>query len=175
MNYEIYDNFLDPATFSHLQNTMFSQDFPWFYNDYIAYPHSIPKTEDGKDMNFYNLQFTHIFYQNHKPNSDQFDLIKPILDKINPYAIMRIKANMGPGTPERIISGMHVDYPIDDPNLKTAVFYLNDNNGSTMFENGEEVYSYANRLVVFDNNLIHSGVSCTDTKFRSLINFCYFK
>jgi hypothetical protein len=172
MTYEIYDNFLDPGTFANLQSIMLGESFPWYYNDYIVRKGD---SVEEPSMNIYNLQFTHIFYQNHKPRSPHFDLMLPIIEKINPYALIRIKANFGPSTPERVVSGFHVDYPSDAPNLKTAVFYLNDNNGGTLFKGGEEVASFENRLVVFDNNMLHSGVSCTDTKFRSLINFCYFE
>lgn len=172
MNYKVYDNFLDPGTFDDIQKSILGPHFPWYYNNQIVRP---GQGLENPLQEIYNFQFTHTFYKNYKPNSEHFALMQPILNKINPYALLRIKANMGPATPERIVSGMHVDYPSEAPNLKTAVFYLNDNNGGTLFENGKEIASYANRLVVFDNNLLHSGVSCTDTKFRSLINFCYFE
>ena len=34
---------------------------------------------------------------------------------------------------------------------------MNTNNGKTLFENGKEVDSVANRLVVFGNTLKHTG------------------
>ena len=171
MNYEVYDNFLDPEIFSNMQDIMLSSDFPWFYNHYIV---SKNIKMDDPSMELYNLQFVHTFYRDNGPSSQHFNLVLPILEKMNPLSLLRIKANMGPATSTRIVSGLHTDYPSTIPNLKTAVFYLNDNNGATLFENGEEVASVANRLVVFDNNIKHSGVSCTDTKVRSVINFCYF-
>ena len=48
---------------------------------------------------------------------------------------------------------------------------MNDNNGYTEFENGERVYSKANRAVIFDGQTMHSGVSCTDAKYRCVINW----
>jgi hypothetical protein len=172
MNYQIHDNFLDKETFINIQNTMIGPNFPWFYNNFIA-SKNIKMADSETEL--HNLQFTHTFYSNHLPSSPYFDLILPIVNKINPSAIMRIKANLGPATPTRIVSGFHIDFPDKPKNLKTAVFYLNNNNGATVFEDGQEVTSVENRLVVFDNDLRHSGVSCTDTKVRSVINFCYFE
>ena len=66
-------------------------------------------------------------------------------------------------------SGYHYDY--DD--MTTAIYYINTCNGWTEFEEGGKVKSVANRVIVFDSNLIHGGVSCTDEKTRILINFNY--
>jgi Rps23 Pro-64 3,4-dihydroxylase Tpa1-like proline 4-hydroxylase len=69
---------------------------------------------------------------------------------------------------------MHVDLQDTWDNLKTAVFYINSNNGSTIFKDGTEIESIANRLVVFKSNLDHSSVSCTDQKARYVINLNYY-
>ena len=57
--------------------------------------------------------------------------------------------------------------------MKTSTYYINTNNGWTEFEDGGKVESVANRMLVFDSNLVHGGVSCTDEKTRILINFNY--
>ena len=48
---------------------------------------------------------------------------------------------------------------------------MNTNDGYTEFENGHRVESVANRVVIFDSNIKHTGVSCTDEKRRVVINF----
>jgi Rps23 Pro-64 3,4-dihydroxylase Tpa1-like proline 4-hydroxylase len=58
-------------------------------------------------------------------------------------------------------------------NNTTAIFYLNNNNGYTIFEDGSKVDSVENRLVVFNSNVMHSGVSQTDSKVRCVINLNY--
>ena len=58
--------------------------------------------------------------------------------------------------------------------MTTAIYYLNTNNGFTKFENGDKVNSVANRMVIFDSNLKHTGTSCTDAHARMLINFNYY-
>ena len=58
--------------------------------------------------------------------------------------------------------------------MKVGIFYLNTNNGYTEFEDGSKVESVANRFVSFTGDLIHRGVSQTDTKARVVINLNYF-
>ena len=64
----------------------------------------------------------------------------------------------------------HIDYT-DDPPIKTAILYINTNNGWTEFKNGGKVKSVANRMIMFDTTLLHRGVSCTDEKRRIVVNF----
>ena len=61
--------------------------------------------------------------------------------------------------PEKIQHGFHHD--VD--NCITAIYYVNTNNGKTVFENGMEVDSVGNRLFVFDSNEEHTGTTSTDT------------
>ena len=66
-------------------------------------------------------------------------------------------------------SGWHHDLD----NMTTAVLYMNTCNGWTQFKKGGKVKSVANRMVIFDNNLLHAGVTCTDEKRRIVVNFNY--
>ena len=50
---------------------------------------------------------------------------------------------------------------------------MNTNNGWTEFKKRGRVKSVANRAVIFDSNLEHRGVTCTDANRRVLINFNY--
>ena len=50
---------------------------------------------------------------------------------------------------------------------------LNTCNGYTKFKKSGKVKSVANRMVIFDSNLEHQGVTCTDKKRRVVINFNY--
>ena len=68
---------------------------------------------------------------------------------------------------------MHVD--TSKENIKTAVYYCNTNNGSTLFQNGKKVDSKGNRIVIFDGHQKHCGVDCTDENVRVVINFNYFE
>ena len=81
--------------------------------------------------------------------------------------LIRAKAVLTPKTENPQNSGFHIDYP----NMTTATYYINDNNGYTEFRDGSRVESISNRMLIFDSNLEHAGVTCTDEKRRVLINF----
>jgi len=57
----------------------------------------------------------------------------------------------------------------------TAVYYLNDNNGYTLFEkNNKKVMSKENRIVIFDAQMRHTGTNTTNQKKRVVLNLNYF-
>ena len=41
----------------------------------------------------------------------------------------------------------------------------------TLFEDGTKVQSKENRVVIFDSQMRHAGIPCTDEKRRVVINF----
>ena len=165
---KIEDNFLDQKDFDKLQRIIMGEQFVWFYNDSIDYETDLDK-----------FQFIHSFYKNFAPYSTSIDQLNPIMKKINPLSLVRIKANLLTRTPNIVENIFHVD--IDDMSkekqkqLTTSIFYMNTNNGYTKFEDGTKVESVANRMVTFPANMKHTGTSCTDEKTRIIINFNYFK
>lgn len=165
MEYKVFDNFLDKDAVKTLQQTMLGGDFPWFYKKTKVFDSDISKP--------YLFQFTHTFYQDFAPTSSYFNLLFPLINKMEIKSLVRIKANLTTRTPDRIVYGHHVDYD-DTKFLKTAVFYLNTNDGLTVFENGTEIESIENRLLVFDSSLKHSGTSSTNENARSVININYY-
>ncbi len=172
MAYEVIDNFLDISDFFKLKNTIIDNpEFPWGY--YPSKTHSDFSQIVGYEGNeLYNQQFVHVFYSNFEVISPQFNCLVPLINKINPSAIKRIKMNLTTRTDEIVKYGYHTDFTND--NLKTAVYYLNTNNGYTEFENGDKVESVANRIVIFDSYMSHTGTSCTDAKARVLINLNFY-
>ena len=55
--------------------------------------------------------------------------------------------------------------------IKTAIFYCNTNDGYSLFKDGTKVKSIKNRIVIFNNDIYHTGTTCTNEKIRSVINF----
>jgi|TARA_Y100000310_G_C20577308_1_gene761092 hypothetical protein len=177
---EIIDNFLPAEELLPIQSVMLGNAFPWFYNDYIAYD------PDEKNMfvppgksDWNDFQFIHVFYHLNRQYGYQeicsayMELIHPILHRLKMFCLLRCKANLTTGTPkENIPSGFHCDMEYD---ATTAVFYLNSNDGYTVFPDGKKVESVANRLVKFPTLKEHSGVSCSDNKRRIIINFNYIE
>lgn len=162
MEYKITDNFLSDEEFNAIQEVMLGDSFAWFLNPYVT-------VADQKEDQF---QFTHNFYNYDRPQSNYLDLLQPILTKISPKAFIRIKANLTGRTDKIYETGWHTDFDFE---CTTAVFYLNDNNGYTKFEDGTIVESVANRFVEFNSLEKHTGTTHTDSKIRSVINFNYFK
>ena len=167
-NIEIEDDFLVKKDFEKIAHLMlYSGDFPWYIQD------------DPYQKGMYH--FTHIFYIDSAPNSEHMKELKPILQKLNPFSIFRIKANLLMKTPNRIEGTPHSDLSIALNNEKhlaqwtTSIFYLNTNNGCTKFEDGTEVESKANRMISFPANMLHTGITCTDEVVRGLININHFK
>lgn len=165
MSVEVFDNFLTHEDSQSIHDNLLSPYFPWYYNDNVAYKKQEPE--------FNLFQFTHIFFINHKIESGFFNLIEPIIQKVNPSAILRIKANLNPYTTKRVTYPYHVDY--DNFKGKTAIYYVNSNDGVTMFKDGTVIESVQNRFVVFDGEMLHTGTSCQNQKARSLINFNYYE
>lgn len=164
---KIIDNFLDHTSFLEINNTLMSNGFPWFWNESIV-------SDDEKSFNdFQNYQLTHIFYTDNQATSEYYNILTPILNKLGCRGINRIKANLTSFKGDSLIeSDFHTD---NDWTFFTSIYYLNTNNGYTIFEDGTKVESVANRAVTFKTSLSHTGTNCTNQKRRVLINFNYYK
>jgi len=160
---KIHKNFIDKEYLKKLQELLYGKNttFPWYYLDYLV---SNPK---DKISNFY-----HLLYQFYKPNSEFFSLFENLIYKLKPSALIRVRLNLYPKTGKKWETVFHTD--VDDiKNYRTAIFYLNTNNGYTVFEN-KKIKSEENTLVDFDGNTLHKAVSSTDNK-KVLININYIK
>jgi hypothetical protein len=158
---KIIKNFLEEKEIKNLQNNIFNTNFPWFISEILP----------NKKIN--NLQMTHSFIKDKKINSDFLYIIDPILKKINAKQILRAKANLNYKTNNIEIGGYHID---QDFYCQSAIFYVNTNNGYTIFKNSKEiVFSEENTMLVFNSTDIHSGTSCTDKIARCVININYYE
>lgn len=170
--YNIVDNFLPQEQYEAIYEQMTSNSFYWFMSTDAA---GYEVTKLGDDHK-YNFQMYHTFL-NSSGKRQTMDIIKPLIDAINPREILRIKANLNPATEEIIEHGMHID--INPPQAAafatTAVYYLNDNNGYTKFADGTVIESKANRVVAFRAGTLHTGSTCTDQKYRMVININYIE
>ena len=173
---KIEDNFLEQKIFDELQAHMMGNNFDWYYNDGIDYEYE--GVVSKYSLNNLNYMFCHVFYFR-LYFSPHFEIIDSIIQKICSMSLWRIKANLLTRTPNIIKNAFHVDI-LDLPEEKlkqwtTSIFYINTNNGYTEFEDGTQVESVANRMVIFPSNMKHTGTSCTDEKTRVVINFNYFR
>lgn len=163
---KVIDNFLPKDSLLSIQEKMFSEDFPWYLGKIVPTELLLCDTKE-------NFQLWHGFYDGFMPISDHcLPLMNHFIEIIQPKALIKIKANLTLKTSTIIEHGYHVDLPHSN-GFKTAVFYLNTNNGYTKFIDGSIVNSIENRFVEFDGNISHTGTTCTDSTFRAVINFNY--
>ena len=160
MKVKVIDNFLNVEEHLKIKNEMESEYFPWYYNS----------KKISEIDNLYNFQFGHVFYNNNMINSDYFSILDNVIAKLKPLSLIRIKANLNPVSQELIQFNNHVDQEFP---CKGALYYLNTNNGFTVFDN-EKIESKANRIVLFNANQKHYGTNSTNCKNRMVINFNYF-
>jgi hypothetical protein len=170
MKMEIIDNFLSDGIHQSFLDMFSRVEFPWYWNDEKACEEYTPQIETIPLCDpIQNHQFIHAFYLNHKTNSNWN--IDPLIKKLNPAAIIRVKANLNVRENKILRYGFHIDTKYDS---KTAIYYLNSNNGYTLFADGTKVESIANRIVIFNSLTPHTGTTCTDVKRRMVINLNYF-
>jgi|TARA_Y100000022_G_scaffold157743_1_gene140313 hypothetical protein len=159
MDVEVIDDFLPNNQFKGIERTLMGDLMPWYFNPYVVYE------GDGK------CQFTHVFYNTAPPwngkSSPLFDLWMPCIQKLKCHGLNRIKANLT----QRTVFHRKSQHHIDIKDMLTAIFYINTCNGYTRFKGGSNVKSVANRMVIFDSNLPHSGVTCTNGQVRVVVNF----
>lgn len=161
MKYKIINNFLEKNQFLQLQNIITSDSFAWY----------LVKGINTIGDNQYQL--VHSLYKNHEVNSVFFNNLKPLIEKLNAKALIRIKANFIPKTNKIIEHGYHTDFK--NIKSKTAVYYINSNNGYTKFKKDKFISnSEENKILIFDSNELHTGTSCTDVDYRIVININYF-
>ena len=156
---EIIDNFLPEEEFKSIQSFMMGGEFKWFYMEGRVRP------DDGL------FHMTHMFFQPEVgSNSEHLHLWNTFMDKVEAKKCERIKANLTFKTPTIEPAMYHIDFP----DIKTAIFYINTNNGYTEFESGVRVSSVANRVCIFDSNLKHRGTTHSEGgQQRIAVNFNY--
>ena len=170
----VIDDFLSFIDCDVLAETMASTRIPWtgalvVNNDPL----------DKKDNLKYNFQLTHMFLEYRRAdemvNKTTFFIVDALVNKINASGWVRIKANLNPCNSYIVEHGFHIDYHSPRDDAWTAIYYINTNDGYTLFEDGNKVDSIKNRLVVFPSNLQHTGTNCTDVYARLVINLNFYK
>jgi hypothetical protein len=155
---KIIDNALPLEDYRNIVDTLFSNRFGWNLCEKIA------SDNDG-------YYFVHRFYQNYGVESQHISLIVPIINILQPKAIIRIKANLYPSSEALNVHDFHSDQTYEH---KGAIYYVNSNDGYTELEDGTKIKSVENKLMLFDSLKPHRSTGCTDANVRVTINFNYF-
>ena len=152
----IYKNFIKKEYSNKINKELLKPYFPWFYN----------KEQAGDDTSY----MFHLFHNKTNINSDYFYLVEPILKKLKIKKILYIRANLSLKRPSKC--SWHTDNLTKDLKHKTAIYYVNTNNGYTLFKN-KKVKCEKNKIVIFDAIEKHKAKIQTDTDTRMVININY--
>jgi len=161
----LYDDFLTTEDFTQIRDSITHESFPWYARKGAASP------EDNKPA------FSNVLCGEYGPTCKEFELVVPLLRRLDCVSTLRIKANLDLKHEKGKVldpESFHTDLEIHGKGLWSMVFYLNDCNGATMFEEDTvPVKSKANRAVIFPTHLRHTGCHQTDTIFRYVINVIF--
>jgi len=165
-NYRVVDNFLSSVEHRYIvSNTLKnSYSFNLYLNESVS---GVPKSKsDG-------IYFTHTFLEEDDINSPFFEYLYPIIEKINPKKLLRVRLNLYPKTFFIKKHNWHIDFNFSH---KGFIYYLNTNNGSTDIKNNflhHKIKSVENRALFFDSSKKHRSTTCTDKDYRSNIIINY--
>lgn len=165
-----------------IEDFLTEEEFKSIY-DYFVHNESILYSRVSK-IGIRNVNMDEVNEHKYKEvNSKQFvhstldlDPIKPILRKlgVEQHDVLRCKVNFTPSHPEQYIGGWHYDYNEEMVGeFRTAVLYLNTNNGGTILNDGTIIESKRNRFASFPGKTIHSGLSHTGHGNRIVLNLNY--
>tara|TARA_R100001443_G_scaffold96746_1_gene103597 strand:- start:174 stop:662 length:489 start_codon:yes stop_codon:yes gene_type:complete len=138
-------NFLEEDTYNNIKKAIRSNAFPWFYYN-----------EQSFEDKYY---FQHTFFDWHEKTSPLFDEIFPVLEKLKPNMITEVKAVLF--MKEAVIyhqTPLMRDRSFD---CKTAVLFLDSNNGKLIIENGIDIVKIKpedNKMVLFENSKYATAV-----------------
>jgi len=186
VKYKIIDNFLSDSDFTELTGNILPfppllstviPPFGWNYTESHVRGDEqdrFKKVTDIEILNPINDWYLFCMLQSGSYQSQALRYLGPLLDKINPLALYRVQANLILQQEKRRRSLFHIDY-MGKSSMITSIFYMNTTNGPTILEDGTEIECRANRLVSFSHETFHAAVVCTDSPYRIVINFNYFK
>ena len=165
MRYEIIDDLLPQAQFAEIFEAIMSPDFPWYRQTKVT---GLETEADQHYLDSY--YFTHMLLVDYMKSS-YFEIVRPVIERIDHRCLQRVKANLYPRTERVIHHGTHSDGPYPSSG---AIFFLNTNDGATVLNGAIAVESVANRLLLFESSEPHNSTTCSNKQVRCNINFNFF-
>jgi hypothetical protein len=144
----------------------------------IVFPSDgIPMADETKNIQFINKLYENGYSKAMYENPVLFDLFRGIEGQLNSIKLLKAKANLSMSYDKQYQFGMHVDMSefLHISAHKTAILYLNDNDGYTLLEDGTKLLSKANRMVVFDGSTYHAPVNATNVNLRRVLNINFLQ
>lgn len=158
----IKENFMENEYCDMLYGVLSGHDFPWYVKTHMVHD-DVPSTTPF---------LSHGIFADFKINSHYWDLFLPLIEAVGPRSLLKVRVNNFPQWNAVVEHGWHTDFPYHDS--KTAIYYVNSNNGATLVENHGSIASVANSLAILDGSAKHTSTSHTDTQYRFTIVINYF-
>jgi hypothetical protein len=186
---KVLDNVTSTANVKYLESLMLDQ--PWYYIKNTAY-----NQFDTLEQKPYEASWVSMMYNNNEIMNPLMNLAHSVLIKalhdanISINKLIRIRAGLTTRTPFSVTHTPHVDW---DSSHMSAIYYLNDSDGETIFykeiwDTNLTVKSYdwvkernfnilekitpkADRIVIFDGIRFHSSTAPQKNNYRLTINF----
>jgi len=162
--YEIIDNFVDLKLFQEIKNYLLDEHTPWYL-----------KKEDTINSNNKNGFFSSCYYNNSKPNNPLFYThVVPILEKLNAFSVLQVRANLTFRDKDCISSDWHTDH--NSPLGTTSILFFTNCNSKTQLQLGEKIInvdSVENRLIKFKSLIKHKVIYQDDVHRRLVLNLNY--
>jgi hypothetical protein len=156
----VIENFLPLNIHQELQQIIMGSNFPWFFNSKVS---SDYQSDSINDFIF----FHHLYAPDGIKSNFFYNVLIPILGKLNFNYIIRSKINLYTRKEKQLQHDFHID---QEKEHMVALYSINTNNGSTVFENGKKVSSIANQIIIFNGKLNHASCVQTDEQTRVNIN-----
>lgn len=172
MTIQIIDNFLPAFVGKEVKTHLEDFNWPWYFTDIVTYE-GLGEEDDPEAS-----QFLYMMYWNYSWVGAGEAIVSKFIPYLKPISLYRVKANLQVRTAKIKEYAFHTDVPNPEKSeykdMVTAVYYVNSNDGATIFEDGTRVESVENRLAIFPTTMKHAGTTCTNAKRRMVINFNFF-
>ena len=113
-----------------------------------------------------------MYYHQGGYKSRLFPIVQPLITKLKPMILIRIKVNATMYDKKIIEYPIHVDTNIK---CKTGIYIIDTSDGYTYFKDGQRIDSIANRFISFDSHHEHAGTNLTSAKRRIVVNINYMQ
>ncbi len=161
----VLDNVLSEDDYNNLFNVVNDRtSFSWYF---LNHYHNLSLLDDNNDISTHG--FVHNFLHDNVVYSNNIRILDPILNRLAehfhcPVIPVRMKINMTLNIGKQVEHYPHIDMgeAIYNSNYKTAIFYINDSDGDTLFfDDDKETIVHRqtpqkNSLVVFDADTYHA-------------------
>jgi hypothetical protein len=174
----VLEDVLSENDYNNLYDVVNSRtSFPWYF---VNHYHNLSMLDDNNDISTHG--FVHNFFDDNTVYSNNIGILDPILNKLAehfdcPVTPVRMKINMTLNVGKQVQQYPHIDKgeAIGNRNFKTAIFYVNDSDGDTLFFSDKETVVHRqtprrNSLVVFDGETFHAPQLPLVSQRRLVIN-----